>query len=69
MSGSERFINIHHYYTENGKDTYDDDGEPLLGFYFQVMDSVDVAHDAAVGPYGTFELAEEAARQAASCLS
>lgn len=63
-SGSNRHVVIHHFYTLGGVDTYDSEGEVLLGHYWQVMDDAITPACEPFGPYGDFEDAEAGGRQA-----
>ena len=57
---------IHHYFPhpETGHVDYDEDGDPYIGWYFQVVgeDGLPVTH--LTGPYSSSEEAEEACLKA-----
>jgi hypothetical protein len=61
---SEAFMAIHHFYTEDGRDTLDAEGEPMIGFYYQRMVNEDTPDGEMTGPYPVRGDAEDAARQA-----
>ncbi len=54
--------NIHHYFVDpkTGAVHLDDDGEPLLGFYYEIVDLHGTAVDGLMGPYGDPVQAERA---------
>lgn len=57
---SEAYADIHHY---EGTDhsVIDDDGDPLSGWYFQLMKAIDIPISALIGPYGSRTDCEDAA--------
>lgn len=54
--------NIHHFYPhpQTGYVDYDGEGDPILGFYFQIVDLTGIPISQLMGPYSTAEDAEEA---------
>ena len=53
---------IHHYFPhpETGHVDYDDDGDPIIGFYYQIVDLDGEPLSEMMGPYSNAEEAEEA---------
>lgn len=56
----EAYADIHHY---EGIDPnmVDDDGDPLQGWYFQLMRAIGDPISALIGPYGSHSDCEDAA--------
>lgn len=59
---SEPYVDIHHFEPNNQSGMVDDDGDDLLGWYFQIMASAEEAITDIIGPYRFREMAEDAAR-------
>lgn len=60
------YANIHHYFPhpDTGFVSIDEDGDPILGFYYQLLDDKDEPVSHLMGPYGAAIEAEEAAEKA-----
>ena len=58
--------NIHHFFPhpETGFLPFDEEGEPYLGFYFQITDIHGIPMSHLMGPYGSAEEAETACKRA-----
>lgn len=63
----EPYANIHHFGPNNNSDLRDDDGDEMLGWYFQLMSGEEseaggkVELTELIGPYGCKETASDAA--------
>ena len=57
---------IHHYFPhpETGHIDYDEEGDPIMGWYFQVIDNNGLPLTHLIGPYGSSDEAEEACEKA-----
>jgi hypothetical protein len=53
-----------HVYLPSGPPSFDDDGDLMLGSYYQFIDENDVPVGGLIGPYMDNIAAEEAARRA-----
>lgn len=55
-------VEIHHFYPHpvTGKISYDEEGDPYLGFYFQMLDTLGEPLSHLTGPYSSAEEAEAA---------
>ena len=49
---------------QTGAVDYDEDGDPILGWYWQIFDSAEKPVSIKMGPYSTPEAAEEACHEA-----
>jgi len=58
---TEPYAAIHHFGANNNSDLRDVDGDPLLGWYYQIMNNEDDPATDLIGPYGSSEECEEAA--------
>lgn len=58
---SEPYADIHHFKAENRSEMVDVDGDPMLGWYFQLMEGVNKPLTELVGPYGSHSECEGAA--------
>lgn len=63
----DAYADIHHYEGINAA-IVDDDGDPLSGFYFQLMQGSDEPLTPLTGPYGSKPECERAAMQEWSSL-
>jgi len=63
MNAVELSGNIHHFFAENGQVTLDDEGEPMIGFYYEIMRG-SVPISALTGPYNSGPEAEAACQRA-----
>lgn len=50
---SEPYADIHHFDADNTTGLVDDDGDTLLGWYFQLMRNVAEPITSLIGPYGS----------------
>lgn len=53
-----------HEFNKDGPVITDDDGDPMLGFYYQFTNSEDQPIAGLIGPYGKRVQAEKAAQRA-----
>lgn len=60
---SDPYADIHHFNARNKSDMLDVDGDPMLGWYFQLMEGSSVPITELIGPYGSHEECEQAAIQ------
>lgn len=60
MPEAQHCVNIHHYTFEGGVTT-DEDGEPMFGYYFELMDRLGNPSGDLIGPYTTKDEVEAAA--------
>lgn len=60
----EPYAKIHHFFTHpvTGENDYDDNGDPLIGYYFQLMKDPDTPITEIIGPYITDDSCAEAAQ-------
>ena len=58
--------NIHEFYPHptTGHVEYDEDGDPVLGFYFEILDNNGYPISQILGPYIDAEEAEQACHRA-----
>lgn len=59
MPKRESYADIHHF--DAKANAVDDEGEPLIGWYYQIMQSAEVALSNLIGPYHRRDECEEAA--------
>ena len=66
MPSENMKADIHHFYPcpTTGAVSYDEDGDPYLGFYFQLVDLNGIALSHLMGPYSSSTEAEEACQWA-----
>lgn len=57
---------IHHFFPhpDTGKLTYDEDGDPYLGYYWQLLNRQNEPISLLMGPYNTAAEAEVACKHA-----
>lgn len=57
---------IHHFYPHpvTGDIDYDEDGDPRLGWFFELVNAQDEALSPLIGPYYSAEEAEAACKRA-----
>lgn len=58
---TEAYADIHHFEADNKAGLVDDDGDTLMGWYFQLMESPQKAITEIFGPYGSRDECELAA--------
>lgn len=49
MPKHESYADIHHF--DSKCNAVDEDGDPMLGWYFQIMQSAEIALSDLMGPY------------------
>lgn len=49
MPKRESYANIHHF--DASSNAVDEDGDPMIGWYYQIMQGADVALSHLMGPY------------------
>lgn len=55
------YADIHHFAANNDTGVVDDDGDPVMGWYFQLMQNQITPLTALIGPYGSHGECEKAA--------
>ena len=63
MPNIELTANIHHFFAQGNRVKLDDEGEPMIGFYFEIMQG-SRALSELTGPYNSGPEAEAACRLA-----
>lgn len=71
MAQTVDYIQIHEYGKNHETGLYhlDDDGDPKIGFYFELIDTDDDTITGEMGPYSTFEEASHHAQLEANRIS
>ena len=60
------YARIHHFFPHptTGEVHHDEDGDPILGFYYEFVDEDESSLGRMMGPYSTTEEVEKAAHRA-----